>query len=450
MIFPVGRHLVESTIFAILIMVTIECLRSRSAALRYSLLLAAVGKFAIPLHIFVVLGERLKGYLPSAPIAFSVPTIDSASASSALSPLVFSVGLAEIATLIWISGATFFLTEWFQKMAGALPGADSSSTGDFEMLHRMQALLAMKRTVRLVTSSSDVEPRLIGIFRHTIILPAGLSERLSPVEIEGVLLHELAHAKRWDNLARSIVHAVVCIFWFHPLVWFLEKKLSAECEIACDEVVLTAGVPPKEYIEGILKVCQMYLQRPVPGSSNVSGSNFKQRMDCIMSYRRFKSNSSFSIVGVIVLAGLAVAALVAGFGMGKRVVAQSTGSTLPSSAGMCTWAGKLYPKGTIVRIDGRPPLKMCTIAGEQPTWVTVTDESQDQDRAIVELTSPPPVMCKATAPQGKFCTCEDKLFSPGSVVGSERGPLACPASGGKWQSFIGKQTPWPPAPISSH
>ena len=65
--------------------------------------------------------------------------------------------------------------------------------------------------------SEDVTvPAAIGFFRPAIVFPAGLLSQLSPDEIKVILLHELAHLRRWDdwtNLGQKIVKAV---FFFHP------------------------------------------------------------------------------------------------------------------------------------------------------------------------------------------------------------------------------------------
>jgi len=63
------------------------------------------------------------------------------------------------------------------------------------------------------------------------------------------LLHEFAHLGRWDdwtNLAQKLVRT---IFFFHPAVWWIEKRLSLEREMACDDVVLAETQNPRAYAE---------------------------------------------------------------------------------------------------------------------------------------------------------------------------------------------------------
>jgi beta-lactamase regulating signal transducer with metallopeptidase domain len=78
---------------------------------------------------------------------------------------------------------------------------------------------------------------------------------LEEAELESVLAHEVAHVGRRDNLVAALAHAIVSVFWFHPLVWWIERRMLAERETACDEFVLARGMRAEDYVAGISKVC---------------------------------------------------------------------------------------------------------------------------------------------------------------------------------------------------
>jgi beta-lactamase regulating signal transducer with metallopeptidase domain len=139
--------------------------------------------------------------------------------------------------------------------------------------------------VEIRGSERGREPALTGIFHPIITVPRGLFEALTESEFEAVLLHELAHARRHDNLASALAHALVCLFWFHPLLWFVEKRLIAERERACDEAVMASGIAPKTYLAGILKVCRFHVAADVAGVSTMNGSALNRRSDLILAYR---------------------------------------------------------------------------------------------------------------------------------------------------------------------
>jgi bla regulator protein blaR1 len=89
------------------------------------------------------------------------------------------------------------------------------------------------------------------------LLPEGIFDRLTPTQLEAVIAHELCHVRHRDNLIAAIHMFVETAFWFHPLVWWIGKRMVEERERACDEEVLRLGSEPRVYAEGILKCVQV-------------------------------------------------------------------------------------------------------------------------------------------------------------------------------------------------
>jgi bla regulator protein BlaR1 len=75
--------------------------------------------------------------------------------------------------------------------------------------------------------------------------------------------------------------AVEALFWFHPMVWWLERRLVDERERACDEEVIRFGSEPQLYTESILKTCEFYIESPLI-VAGVTGSDLKMRVEAIM------------------------------------------------------------------------------------------------------------------------------------------------------------------------
>lgn len=81
-------------------------------------------------------------------------------------------------------------------------------------------------------------PAVRGVLYPRIVLPAGLDHLLERREFDAVLLHELAHARRRDNLIRLLYEVSLCLLWFHPLMWLAGRRMELYRELSCDESVI--------------------------------------------------------------------------------------------------------------------------------------------------------------------------------------------------------------------
>jgi hypothetical protein len=89
-------------------------------------------------------------------------------------------------------------------------------------------------------------PVTAGWFRPVVILPESWS-RWPGAQLDAVLTHEREHARRRDPLFQWIALLNRSVFWFHPLAWWLERRLAALAEEACDAAVLARGYDPHDY-----------------------------------------------------------------------------------------------------------------------------------------------------------------------------------------------------------
>jgi beta-lactamase regulating signal transducer with metallopeptidase domain len=190
-------------------------------------------------------------------------------------------GVNKAALVVWALGSTVLFIVWFVRLQ-AHHASTPAGKRELAAFALARASLPVRLPVRLRVSNAAIEPALRGIWRPTITVPAGLAETLSAEEFQAVLLHELAHVRRFDNLSASFVHAVACLFWFHPLLWLLEKRLLVERERACDEMVVASGARPQIYASGILKVLKFHLLGAAPGVSAMTGADLRCRLDLIL------------------------------------------------------------------------------------------------------------------------------------------------------------------------
>jgi len=176
---------------------------------------------------------------------------------------------------------------------------------------RLQAALAGAVPVSLPTPLSAMEagrdgPAVVGVLRPVLLLPPGLAGQLTPAELEAVLEHELHHVRRRDNLLTLPLLAVQALFWFHPMVWWVGRRLLAERERACDEAVVDGGVDAEPYARGLLQVCRFQVAPPPAWAAAMTGANLQRRI------RRIMANDAarpLGVAGGVVLATAAAAAL---------------------------------------------------------------------------------------------------------------------------------------------
>jgi uncharacterized protein (TIGR03435 family) len=132
------------------------------------------------------------------------------------------------------------------------------------------------------SSASTIEPGVVGVWCPILLLPDGLAERLTSAQLKAVIAHERCHVRYHDNLAAAVHMLVEVVFWFHPLVWWIERRLIDERERACDEAVLRAGNDPAEYAEGMLTVCRFTVRAPLVCVTGVSGADLRTRVESIV------------------------------------------------------------------------------------------------------------------------------------------------------------------------
>jgi bla regulator protein BlaR1 len=158
-------------------------------------------------------------------------------------------GFAAVLLAIWSIGALIVGVRWLRawRAANSLARAARSAPG-------------APPDARV--TDADVEPAVTGSFHPVVLLPVALLGRLTATQMNAVLAHEREHIRRYDNLKANVHHLVETLFWFHPVVWWIGRRMIEERERACDEAVLENGHEGAVYAAGILAVCRHCIDRP--------------------------------------------------------------------------------------------------------------------------------------------------------------------------------------------
>src|SRR5262245_13802717 len=104
-----------------------------------------------------------------------------------------------------------------------------------------------------------------------------------------------------------------CLFWFHPLVRLIDRRLIEEREFMCDEQVILSGAAPEAYAASLWKVVQFGFGWPVDGVSRATGANLKRRIKLMLNanHRSKTSTASRALAGITFVALVALAAAMA-------------------------------------------------------------------------------------------------------------------------------------------
>jgi ABC-type amino acid transport substrate-binding protein/beta-lactamase regulating signal transducer with metallopeptidase domain len=102
-------------------------------------------------------------------------------------------------------------------------------------------------------SETVAAPLTIGIISPRIILPVAW-RKWRPEKLDAILIHEFSHVRRQDTLFALLSNLNRCLFWFHPLAWWLERKLASTAELACDDEALGVVREKKLYAEVLLEM----------------------------------------------------------------------------------------------------------------------------------------------------------------------------------------------------
>ena len=214
-----------------------------------------------------------------------------------------------------------------------------------ELARRAAEAVGLRRRVVLLQSNAEPMPMVWGVLRAKLLIPAEAEDW--PSERRWVvLLHELAHARRFDCLAKLIAHVACAVYWFNPLCWAAFKRMQREAEAACDDMVLTAGSRPSDYAGHLLEIASGLKSGMLAAYSSIAmarKSKLEGRLLAILDPRR--NRRALTRLG-IVLAGVLVAALAVPLSILQATTPEKPAATPAVSAARTTGLAAGEPKLT--------------------------------------------------------------------------------------------------------
>jgi len=316
------NHLWQSTAFAGIAWLLVLVLRKNRARVRHGIWLAASLKFLIPISLLITLGSEIQWR----PVPITTPSSVSIAIDEVSQPFTTSTlpreaaqtrnPLPAILSAIWLCGFLGIAFAWYIRWRRIRKTVNTGSPIQLEL------------PIRAVSSPTMIEPGVFGIFRPILLLPEGIADRLTPTQLKAVIAHELCHVRHRDNLIAAIHMSIETVFWFHPLVWWIGKRMIEEREYACDDEVVEALREPRAYAEGILNICKLYTESPLVCVSGITGADLRKRIEAIMTNRAARN---LTLSRKLTLAAAALTAVTLPISVGLLTVHRTQAQSLQSA-----------------------------------------------------------------------------------------------------------------------
>lgn len=148
--------------------------------------------------------------------------------------------------------------------------------------------LNIRTKIEIYRNPLIISPMMVGFFRPYIILPDG---EFKDRELSYIFMHELIHCKQKDMFYKWLIQIVVCLHWFNPFVYLLEKEVNKACELSCDEKVISAldDEERREYgdtLISFMKEVNPYKNSLASVTMSEGAEQIKERLGAIMNYKK--------------------------------------------------------------------------------------------------------------------------------------------------------------------
>jgi beta-lactamase regulating signal transducer with metallopeptidase domain len=198
----------------------------------------------------------LSGDVEGGPVASDVATMPSA---------------VRVLGVIWLLGSMILLARLavgllqLRRFVRSAPPV--LEPGLLAEIHTTAKSLGIQRPIQLRWAASGEAPVTWGFVYPTLLVPAAMRTWATDRR-RAVLLHELAHIRRFDALSLLVARLAVLCYWPNPLVWVAARRLEAEHEHASDDCVLRAGVLPSDYVSHLVAAARATTARmPLPAAA---------------------------------------------------------------------------------------------------------------------------------------------------------------------------------------
>jgi len=141
-------------------------------------------------------------------------------------------------------------------------GTSSVPDACVEAVARLAARLRISRPVRVLGSAVVQVPAVIGWLRPMILLPASALTGLTPLQLDALLAHELAHVRRYDYVVNLLQSVVETLLFYHPAAWWVSQQVREEREHCCDDLAVAVCGDAHFYATALLSMERLRVTPP--------------------------------------------------------------------------------------------------------------------------------------------------------------------------------------------
>lgn len=252
----------------------------------------AIGATAAPVTDSAALGRASPRALPATSVPPAAPWMPVLALIWAMGTLLFCARLA----------LAISLTGRLVNRATPIPGTELPARAALTVLEVNQHPVSLRESPLIFV------PLTTGWWRPSILLPAAWTA-WSPEKLGHVLVHEFTHIRRGDCWTAVAAEFVACVYWFHPLAWWLRQRLSALAEECCDDAAIGATGDRASYARHLLEIasvlCNQHRRLDYAGLAMAKHSQVERRILTILDAdrplsQRLTRSAALLIAAVIV------------------------------------------------------------------------------------------------------------------------------------------------------
>ena len=168
--------------------------------------------------------------------------------------------------LVWFGGVVALslrlASGWLVTRQLRSVGTASVPDACREAVARLAARLRIRRPVRVLESAVVQVPAVIGWLRPVILLPASALTGLTPLQLDALVAHELAHVRRYDYLVNLIQSVIETLLFYHPAAWWVSQQVREEREHCCDDLAVAVCGDANFYATALLSMERLRVTPP--------------------------------------------------------------------------------------------------------------------------------------------------------------------------------------------